>query len=67
VTGRTCLNAVLFHVKPGKLCLQMLDAEIQGVNIRPVTARWSSGKGLVLNIGEIDRDARLPIVARGSG
>jgi hypothetical protein len=45
----------------------LLNARIQAIDLRPVTARWSGPQRLVLKIGEIDGDA-LSVIAglRGS-
>ena len=42
------------------------DARVQTIDLGPVTARWSGGQRLVLNLGEIDVDAHLSIIAEPS-
>ena len=63
VTGGTEFQALLFHFKPGGLTFELLNALVQSIDLRPVTARWSGGQRLVLNLGEIDGDAHLSVIA----
>jgi hypothetical protein len=44
----------------------LLNARVQTIDLGPVTARWSRGQRLVLNLGEIDGDAQLSIIAEPS-
>jgi hypothetical protein len=39
VTGGSGLNAGVFHFKPSKLGLQVLDPSVQGIDVRRVTTR----------------------------
>ena len=63
VTGGTEFQALLFHFKPGELTFELLNALVQAIDLPPVTARWSGGQRLVLNLGEIDGDAHLSVIA----
>ena len=63
VTGGTDFHALLFHLKPGELTFELLNARVQAIDLGPVTARWSGGERLVPNLGEIDGDAHLSIIA----
>ena len=63
VTGGTDFQALLFHFKPGELTFELLNARVQAIDLGPVTARWSGGERLVPNLGEIDGDAHLSIIA----
>jgi hypothetical protein len=63
VTGGTDFQALVFHFEPGDLTFESLNARIQAIDLRPVTARSSGAQRLVLNLGEIDSDAYLSVVA----
>jgi hypothetical protein len=63
VTGGTDFQALIFYFEPGELTFELLNARVQAVELRRVTARSSGGQRLVLNLGEIDRDAHLAIIA----
>jgi hypothetical protein len=63
VTDRTDFQALFFYFDPGELTFELLNARVQAIDLRPVTARWSGGQRLVLNLGEIDGDAHLSIIA----
>jgi hypothetical protein len=51
---------------PCELTFELLNARVQTIDLGPVTARWSRGQRLVLNLGEIDGDAQLSIIAEHS-
>ena len=63
VTGGTDFHALLFHLKPGELTFELLNARFQAIDLGPLPARWSGGERLVPNLGEIDGDAPLSIIA----
>ena len=63
VTDRTDFQALFFYFDPGELTFELLNARVQAIDLRRVTARWSGGQRIVLNLGEIDGDAHLSIIA----
>jgi hypothetical protein len=54
VTRRSDFQALLLHFEPGELTFELLNARLQAVGLRPMTARCSGGQRLVLNLGEIE-------------
>ena len=62
-SGGTDFQALLFHFKPSELTFELLNARVQVIDLRPVTARWSGGERILLNLREIDGDAHLSIIA----
>ena len=64
VSGRAGFKAVLFSFEFRKLGLQLLDPCIQSANVGLRAIRGTGGHRFVLDLGEINNDAHLAVIAR---
>jgi hypothetical protein len=64
VFSRIGLKAVLFRFEFGEGRSQLLDLGGESVDVCSPTVRWPAGRGLVLDLGEVNSDAHLSVIAR---
>jgi len=64
VFSHTGLKPVLFRFEFGEVRFQLLDLGLEGVHVRSGTIRRPSGRRFVLDLGEVNNDADLSVIAR---